>query len=273
MRRLERGSRSVPAVQRAVTTEEHGALARSGFVRLPGPFKGLDDAWSTAEVVVRDAATTDVPLAVIGDFVIPPPDGPPSRDFQTLHFDFGLPLVPVVPADVARFTALHVLAEAPPNEAITRLVPLRPLLADAPWPDRDELVRRFAAYGASHGAWDGAHGYVEGSLARVVEGALGQSPVLPSVKAQPGFLCGTEFATAAEEQSFFAQRGLRPDAVEIAVRLRPGELVVFDNLTLAHGRRGRRRPGELRQRVFGHRALPIEQQIELRDRLLAAFTA
>ena len=272
-RRQERGLRSVPAVQRALTTEENGALARSGFVLLPGPFKELDDAWSTAEAVVRDAATTDDPLAVIGDFVIPPPDGPPSRDFQTLHFDFGLPLVPAVPADVARFTALHVLAGAPPSEAVTRLVPLRPLLADGSWPDRAELVRRFAAYGASHGAWDDKHGYVEGSLARVVEGALGQSPVLPSVKAQPKFLCGTEFATAADEQTFFAHRGLRPDIVEIAVHLRPGELVVFDNLTLAHGRRGRRQPGELRQRVFGYRALPIEQQVELRDRLLAAFAA
>jgi hypothetical protein len=182
-----------------------------------------------------------------------------------------LPLVPRVAADVARFTALHVLAGAPPTEAVTRLVPLRPLLADGPWPDRNELVRRFAAYGSSHGAWDDERGYVEGCLASVVEGALGQSPVLPSVKAQPGFLCGTEFATAADEQSFFAERGLRPDAVEIALRLCPGELAVFDNRMLAHGRRGRRQPGELRQRVFGHRALSVGQQIELRDRLLAAF--
>ena len=162
---------------------------------------------------------------------------------------------------------------APPGEAVTRLVPLRPLLAGRPWPDRDELVRRFAAYGASHGAWDDQQGYVEGSLARVVEAALGQRLVLASVKAHPGFLCGTEFATATEEQSFLAERGLHPDAVEIAVRLRPGELAVFDNLTLAHRRRGRRQPGELRQRVFGHRALPAAHQTELRDRLLAAFTA
>jgi hypothetical protein len=249
------------------------AGALSGFVRLPGPFTELHAAWSAAELVVGDPRRTDGSLEIIGDFVIAPPDGPSSRDFQTLHFDFGLPLVPGGAADVARFTALHVPLEVPPSGAVTRLVPLRRLLSARPWPEPDELVRRFAAYGASHGAWDDAQGYLEGSLARVVEAALGQRPELPSVKTQPGFLCGTEFATAAAERTFFTRRGLRPEAVELAVRLRPGELAVFDNLAFAHGRRGRRRPGELRQRVFGHRALPRGQQIELRDRLLAAFAA
>ncbi len=210
---------------------------------------------------------------VLGDFVIPPRDGPPSRDFQTLHFDFGLPLVPVLPADVARFTALHVSADVAPSDAVTRLVPLHGLLAGRPWPDRDELVRRFAAYGNSHGAWDDDTGYVEGSLARIVEAALAQTPVLPSVKSHPGFLCGEEFATLADEAAFFAQRDMRPDAAAIEVCLHPGEVLVFDNLALAHGRHGARRPGELNQRIFGHPALPVHQQVELRDRVLAAFAA
>jgi hypothetical protein len=259
-------------MQGALRTGDHGALERVGFVRIPGPFMRLDDAWSAAHLVVGKAEAIGS-LVVIGDFVIPPPAGPPSRDFQTLHFDFGLPLAPVVPADVARFTALHVLDQTPPSEAVTRLVPLRALLAARSWPDRDELVRRFAAYGTSHGAWADSAGYLEGSLARFVEGALAQAPVLPSVKTEARFLCGTEFASLAAELEFFARRGLRPDLVGIEVRLRPGELLVFDNLALAHGRRGRRRPGELNQRVFGHRALPVERQVELRDRLLAAFAS
>lgn len=141
-------------------------------------------------MIVESAAANDLAVSVVGDFVVPPHDGPVSRDFQTLHFDFGLPLAPVVAADIARFTALHVSAGAPPSGAVTRLVPLRSLLAGGPWPDCDELIRRFTAYGNSYGAWDDDAGYVEGSLARIVEAALGQAPVLPSVKAQPGFLCG-----------------------------------------------------------------------------------
>ena len=57
----------------------------------------------------------------------------------------------------------------------------------------------------------------------------------------------------------------------IEIRLPPGQLLLFDNLELAHGRRGIRRPGELHQRVFGHRALAVAGQLELRDPALAAF--
>src|SRR5947209_19516070 len=120
-----------------------------------------------------DEVASEDGLRVIGDFVLSPPNGGASRDFQTLHCDFGLPLVPMEPADVARFTALYAAVDAAPSEAVTRLVPLRLLLGGRPWPDGEELVRRFAAYGRSHGARNDASGYIEGSLARVVEAALG----------------------------------------------------------------------------------------------------
>ncbi|MFL5828934.1 MAG: hypothetical protein ACJ76X_03365 [Solirubrobacteraceae bacterium] len=252
-------------------SEHLSALARVGFTLILGPFGNPDQAWREARRVVDGATAPEVPLTMIGDFVVAPAGGPPSRDFQTLHFDFGLPLVPVVPTDVARFTALHIRPETPPNDAVTRLVPLQPLLAGRLWPEFDEILARFAAYGRSHGAWDDRVGYIEGSFARVIEAALGGSPVLPSVKTERGFLCGTEFASLVDELEFFSDRGLPLERVEIEVRLRPGELLIFDNLMLAHGRRGIRRPGELHQRVFGHPALPVEQQVEIRDRMLRAF--
>jgi hypothetical protein len=247
------------------------ARGAAGFVRGLGPFAAREDAWSAARMIV-DQASPEPGLEVIGDFVVPPLNGPPSRDFQTLHLDFGLPLVPVVPGDVARFTALYVTADAAPSNALTRLVPIRALVARRRWADRDELVRRFAGYGHSHGAWDDAAGYVEGSLARIIEAALGQQPVLPSVKTHPEFLCGAEFTTLAAETEFFAWRGLHLESVQIEVCLRPGELFIFDNLALAHGRRGTRRPGELNQRVFGHPGLPVDEQLQLRNQVLDGFT-
>lgn len=132
-------------------------------------------------------------------------------------------------------------------------------------------MRRFASYGATHGAWDDAAGYVEGGLARIVEAAAGDAPALPSVKADPGFLCGEEFDSLAAELAFFTTHGLSPDDAGTEVEVAPGELLVFDNLALAHGRRGVRRPGELRQRVFGHRALDVARQRAVRDRVLSAF--
>jgi hypothetical protein len=116
-------------------------------------------------------------------------------------------------------------------------------------------------------------GYIEGSLARIVESAGGGVPSLPSVKLNSGFLCGNEFSTLAAELDFFTAHGLSVQDVQIEVALEPGAVTIFDNLVLAHGRRGVRQPGELRQRVFGLRAVPPIGQCEVRDRLLAAFSA
>jgi hypothetical protein len=244
----------------------------TGPTLVPGHFATPDDAWQRAGELVAVHDEMGAPIDVIGTFVVPPPEGPPSRDFQTLHIDFGVPVVPVAPVDIARLTALHVPASASVPLACTRFVPLRALLSGHAWPALEELVRRFVAYGDSHGARQPGTGYVEGSFARIIEAALGQRPILPSVSADPDFLCGNEFATLAEETGFFAERGLPIDAVAVEICLQPGQLLLFDNLTVAHGRRGRRAPGELHQRVFGHRALDPTEQIKLRNRLLAAFT-
>ena len=207
---------------------------------------------------------------MIGDFILPPPNGSATRDFQTLHFDFGPPLHPRRDQDVARYTALCIEDSAAGITAVTRLVPLAALLGQRRWPDRGRLVANLVAYGESHGAWDDAEGYTEGSLARVIEAAIG-APRLPSVKSTPGFLCGMEFNTLADELAFFQRLDLDLATAQIEIALGPGDLLVFDNLALAHGRRGSRRPGELHQRVYGHRSLPPPAQRALRDRFLALF--
>lgn len=94
---------------------------------------------------------------------------------------------------------------------------------------------------------------------------------LPSLKVEPGFLCGLEFDCLSSELAYFARHGLRIDETEIEMALQPGELLLFDNLTVAHGRRGKRQPGELRQRVFGHHLKPAAQR-KLRDHVLATFS-
>jgi hypothetical protein len=253
-------------------------LGSSGYARIDGGFRTAGEAFELAGSVIASRHRQSChghdgpgPLSIIGDFVLPPEEGNETRDFQTLHFDFGLPLDPRLDQDVARYTALYIPLHAVGVSAATRLVPLRALLEQRTWPPRAQLLESLLAYGRTHGAWDDARGYVEGSLARVVEAAAGGSPRLPSVKRDPGFLCGLEFDSLAEELAFFASHRLRVEDVAIDVALAPGELLVFDNLALAHGRRGTRRPGELRQRVFGHEALDPAAQRELRDRVLSAF--
>jgi len=248
-------------------------LGSCGFVRIDGPLRTSDAAFDLAGALVEMCRLERglPPLSIIGDFVVAPLDGAATRDFQTLHFDFGLPLDPKVDQDLARYTALHVPAEAADVRAATRLVPLVALLGQRSWPPPGELVERLTSYGRTHGAWDDERGYVEGSLARIVEAAAAECPpILPSVKVEPGFLCGLEFDSLSAEVAFFARCGLRIRDAEIEMPLEPGGLLLFDNLAVAHGRRGARQPGELRQRVFGHCLQPAAQ-CELRDHVLSAF--
>jgi hypothetical protein len=54
------------------------------------------------------------------------------------------------------------------------------------------------------------------------------------------------------------------------VLIEPGELLIFDNLALAHGRRGRRAAGELHQRIYGYREVTVPQQVALPDHWFTA---
>lgn len=240
-----------------------------------GPFHDAAGAVAAARGVASQTvpAAPGAALEVIGEFVIPPLDAPRQRDFQTLHFDFGLPLAPGRPVDVARCTALFMSPDRPSSGAVTRFVALDVLLSQRAWPAPEVLRDRFARYGATHGAWEPAAGYVEGSLARLVEAATGDPPVLPSVRADPTFLCGHEFTELAAETAFFAHRGLDLAPAQSEIALEPGDLLVFDNLHFAHGRRGVRHPGELHQVVLGHRALERTAQAGVRDVVLRAFAA
>ena len=252
--------------------DETTALMVCGYVLCDQLLASAEEAFARARWLIEDCDRGEGHLSIIGDFVLPPSDGPPSREFQTLHFDFGLPLDPEVNHDVACYTALYIPTDARGVSAATRLVPLGALLSQRAWPRHGELLERLLVYGRTHGGRDGVPGYVEGSLARIVEAAAGTRPELPSVKTDDQFLCGLEFATLGAELSFFARHGLCIEEVAIDVPLGPGELLVFDNLALAHGRRGSRAPGELHQRVFGRRDVEPPGQRELRERVLGAFS-
>lgn len=249
-------------------------LELRSFVWIRRGLAAREQAFQAARALVDTRRAVDglAPLSLIGDFVLPPPNGQSSRDFQTLHFDFGLPLDPKVERDLGLYTALHIPPGFRGASAATRLVPLAALLGQRTWPTQTALLARLIAYGKTHGAWNDDHGYIEGSLARVVEAAAGV-PALPSVKVESGFLCGMEFDTLASELRFFERHGLSIDEVSIEVPLSSGELLVFDNLAVAHGRRGSRQAGELHQWVFGERNVGMARQREFRDHVLAAFRA
>jgi hypothetical protein len=80
-----------------------------------------------------------------------------------------------------------------------------------------------------------------------------------------------EFGTLEEELRYFARHDLHLAAAEEDIILSAGELLLFDNLSVAHGRRGRRDPGELHQLRIGFGSLDLTGQAVLPDRILARF--
>jgi hypothetical protein len=261
------GSGQVQApIADAVLEATAATLLESGFVVVAGRWLDKSAAWDMALRIAAAACDLD-PLSglpgfeVVGEFTVPPP-GVVQRDFQALHVDYGVPRLAGPPVPVARFTALYLDCAVRGSGAATRIVPLRRLLAQRSWPARDVLVSRVCDDSI-------AGGPVEGILARIVE-AADQSRDLPDREAD-GFLCGMEFRTLDEERRYFAQHGLRLDAAEEEIVLTAAQLLLFDNLAVGHGRRGRRNAGELHQLCIGFGSLDLVGQTVLLNRFLSGF--
>jgi hypothetical protein len=237
-----------------------------GVALVPGRWADRAAAWDMALRVTAAARDLDglpagLPVfEVLGEFSLPPP-GVVQRDFQALHIDYGVPKLAGPPVPVARYTALYLDNAAPGSGAATRIVPLERLLSQRSWPAREVLMGRLCA--------DTSAGSVEGILARIVE-AADESRDLPD-GATDDFLCGMEFLTLEEERLYFARHGLQLAAVEEEVALTSGQLLLFDNLAVGHGRRGRRNAGELQQLCIGFGSLDLTGQASLVTRFLSGF--
>jgi hypothetical protein len=242
-------------------------LADRSFVHLTRTWPDPAAAWTCALAVFAATQKIDpldggLPeLTVVGEYLVPPP-GAIQRPFQALHLDFGLPLGTGQRVDVARFTALFADPARGGSGAVTRVVPLVPLLAQRSWPDRSVIADRLARTASPDRS-------VEGILGRIIEIADQDSSLTPLDT--PGFLCGMEFSSLADEHSYFAQNGVPLETVQQPITLGPGELLMMDNLRTAHGRNGQRNPQELHQLFVGYPSLDRRRQRLLLDCVLAAF--
>ena len=255
-----------PAEDKAVAAVA-ARLVGHGVACVPGRWPDRVAAWHMALQITAcarglDRLSAGLPgFEVVGQFTLPPP-GAVQRDFQALHIDYGVPKLAGPPVAASRFTALYLDPCRAGSGSATRIVPLQPLLGQRSWPGRAVLAERLCE-DTSGGA------PVEGILARIIE-AADQSRDLPD-RAEAGFLCGMEFGTLDDERRYFARHGLTLAAAEEEIVLSPGELLLFDNLATAHGRRGRRYPGELHQLCIGFGSLDLPGQAKLLDRILASF--
>jgi hypothetical protein len=241
-------------------------LATHGFVLIAQRFSSVEEAWAAALSVARRARDfgdgASECLEVVGEFNLPP-DGSEQRDFQALHVDFGFPRLGVDAVDLALYTALYIDANHESSGTATRLAPLRHLLRQRAWPAPTLIAEHLRS-----GTGDGRA--VEGVMARIIE-CVDQSQDLPPQ--DDSFLCGMEFSSIDEEERYFRRHGIELQEAEQSVVLGSGDLLLFDNLAIAHGRYGHRAPRELHQLCIGLRAVDRATQAEFLEALADRFPA
>jgi hypothetical protein len=242
-------------------------LAEQGFAHFRNRFTSRGDAWARALSVATQARRITSGggdlhrLEVVGEFNLPPEQAE-QRDFQPLHIDFGIPRVAADAVDIALYTGLYIDADRAGSGTSTRLVPLHRILRQRTWPPAPVVGERIRSTAHDRSA-------TEGILARIVA-CIDQTWDLPAK--DDDFLCGMEFNSIDEERRFYRRHGINLNLAEQAVTLAPGELLLFDNLAIAHGRSGRRNTRELRQLCIGIKSADRSVQAEVVESLAARFT-
>lgn len=194
---------------------------------------------------------------------IPQCPGMEDATFQALHFDYGAPVVHVPgPAQyTCLYTALYFPEGEPEGSAETRLLSLSPFLRDGNPALLQAMIGALPGYVRAFGdGWDRPQPFRTGRLAcfaRFLDAASG-TPRLAHFFDQttwqwfgdgspsPG---GTR--ELGREIDWFSHWGFSLPRHERRVRLRPGDLLVIDNLRACHGRLGRRQMGEVYQMMAG----------------------
>lgn len=181
--------------------------------------------------------------------------------FQALHYDMGQPFLADQDQTLYTISALWRPANTPANpKAKTRLVSLEKLLEQNSFGNLDEIKTRFTDYIKNHG-----DGWIEpephnthrlACFARVIDAVSG----LNLLTGQIDTMIGQVFAYdknldgktgLQQEQDYFAKAGLNLEQVEEQIELLPGELLIFDNLRVVHGRIGERKARELENFIYG----------------------
>lgn len=209
-----------------------------------------------------------------------PPPGGETTSYLSLHFDHGHPLFPIQPADLCLYVALHLPSSARPAAAATRIAALDAFRAGGGWGTVTQIEHRLWSYAQSHGSswdWDGDSGHRVSCFACVLD-ALCSPHRLTNFRTTPRdhwyevSAAGHEFQSVEEEQAFYASCGVALGAIEEQVVLRPGELLIINNVRAVHGRVGRRVPGEVYQFVVGARQVLPENASVIRQYLTESLS-
>lgn len=262
----------------------HSTYYEKGYVVLKN-VADYKEANSKIREFISGLDTSKVPLVKPFDskIEIAKVDGIPICDdsviagCQALHFDLAQPFLAEEGHSVYVVIGLYRPLNGEPTDAKTRVVFLPNLAERAEKVSKQLVKQRLERYVAEHGdGWDEPAPVNTHRLAlfgRFLDAIYEKNRLLHyrtatmaewfSKEKNPGVMA---------ERDFFKECGIDLTKAEERINLKPGELIIIDNIRCVHGRVGSREPEEIYQYMYGVKeAEPIAIQ-NMVDWLVGLFS-
>ena len=214
---------------------------------------------------------------------IPVCDDSVETSFQALHFDMGQPMFSEEEQNMFMITGLFIPKGEIPKTAKTRVINIKGLFNDSEkFGTKDQVEEKIVDYVKKYGdGWtypDKVNTCRISCFARVVDAVAGTQELADYFdKTMAQWFRDPENPTGeaskAMEKKFYEERGIDLDSIEEDIVIKPGQILIVDNMRTAHGRIGKRSEKETWQFMYGvHNATPSEIET-FRKELVNILTA
>lgn len=200
------------------------------------------------------------------------------RKFQALHFDMGQPIVSPSTQTMYVILALYKPIDSEISLAETRMVSIEKLLSQKKFGSKTIIGRRLTTYVKKHGdGWKQptmVNTFRLSCFARILDAVTNRNELIDDIDNTTGqwFDYSSEANSLINEQSFYFQCGLDLTQVEARVALKPGQLLIIDNMRCVHGRFGPRKSQEVYQFLFGVKSATPQMIDTYREWLVRQFS-
>ncbi len=189
--------------------------------------------------------------------LIPVCDDVVESSFQVLHLDMGQPIISKKPQTMYLITGLYAPIDKQGGTAKTRIVSLKGLFADPKWGTSQDIERKLIRYVTKYGdGWGDVNTKRLSCFARVLDSVSGTTDVATFRDKTVGQWFQNEKRLDAQESMrneyhFYKEKGIDLISLERHIQLQPGQVLIFDNTRVVHGRVGKRDAKEVYQFLFG----------------------
>lgn len=200
------------------------------------------------------------------------------RSFQALHFDMGQPIISESNQTMYILLALYKPKNSKPSLAKTRVVSIKKLLSRKKFGDEKMIEKKLINYAKNHGdGWKKpcrVNTFRLACFARVLDAITGENKLAEEIDYTTGqwFNQNNKQDGLENEKRFFSAYGLNLKSAEEQINVKPGQLLIVDNMRCVHGRVGPRNPKEIYQFLFGVKSVSSTTINSFRKWLASQFS-